>query len=140
MAMFRVYRYIVDKAFAVLLISSDRHIRRRYRHTEPGTRYQIIGVLCNKGGTVKTGHVRNFQYLDRFKGSEVDTGNPRRVVAVDKQPPTIKLPVLLGKLNMVGVVPGHKSIGGVQNRLGFFVIAISVFGKLGKNRDFLKQP
>src|SRR5690606_34747934 len=95
--------------------------------------------FCDKRCTVKASYVGNLQNFHGFKRGQIHPGNPGGIVPVDEQPSSVKFTVLLGKLNMVGVIPRHKSIRSVEHGLGFFVIAITIFGKLGKYGDFLKH-
>src|SRR5688500_2590865 len=41
---------------------------------------------------------------------------------------------------MVGVVPRNGSVGGLQHRLGLFIVAVSRFGILGEHGYELEQP
>src|SRR5690606_37338897 len=89
--------------------------------------------------TVQPCNVRNFKDFHLLKGGQIHSCYPRGIIPVDKQPSTIKDTVLLGKLDMVGIIPRDETIGGIENRFGFFIIPIAVFRKLGKYGNFLKH-
>src|SRR5690606_34203095 len=84
-------------------------------------------------------HIRYLKNFYRLEGGQIYSGNPRGIVSVDEQPPSVKLSVLLGKFYVMGVVPRHKTIGSIQHGLGLFAVAIPVLRVLRKDGDLLEH-
>ena len=136
---FRPYLNKGEHAFEVLGVTVDGHIFLWIGHAEAGAGYYILGVFSSERRTVVTAAVGNLDDLHGLERGQVDAGDTGRVVAIDKYPAPVGFSVGLRKFGVVGVVPGHEAVGGLQHGFGFFIKAIPFFPVHGKYRNDFQQ-
>src|SRR5690606_26284920 len=114
MTMFLIQRDVINQPFKILFIGIDRYILLWNRYTEPGTGHQVFRVLRDEGSAVQTRDIGNLKDFNGFKRCQINPGNSRCIVSVDKQPSSVKFTILLRKFDMVGIIPWNKAIRCVE--------------------------
>ena len=95
LATFRINLNESQHPFKILGITGDGHIILGIWHSKASAGDYILGIFGRKWGTVIAAAVGDFYNLCRFKCREVNPGNTRGIVAIDKNPATICLSVRL---------------------------------------------